>query len=231
MTKVRAKRLAGNGLFLLRKICYLSKSPFPLRALLKAQYLWSDDGNNDVDVPLINKNWIKTYQQQRYCLHGLNMLKLCVGPGYFALYLKWADPGLFCLFSSCSHYNSNNTNWKNCRWSAWESNPWPHNLGADNTKELWGPPYACPILESLYDGGLHAVGRSESPWSLVTTKNATRVIVVGLNDINPSVLPGFKSGRKTAEIELKMFQCWSHACNPLGNYHGSFSSQYLAFEI
>ena len=29
---------------------------------------------------------------------------------------------LFCLFSSFSHYNFNNTNWKKCRWCAWDSN-------------------------------------------------------------------------------------------------------------
>ena len=31
----------------------------------------------------------------------------------------------FCLFSSFSHYNFNNTNWKKHRWCAWESNPRP----------------------------------------------------------------------------------------------------------
>ena len=31
----------------------------------------------------------------------------------------------FCLFSSFSNYNFNNTNWKKHRWCAWDSNPGP----------------------------------------------------------------------------------------------------------
>ena len=31
----------------------------------------------------------------------------------------------FCLFSSFSRYNFNNTNWKKHRWCAWDSNPRP----------------------------------------------------------------------------------------------------------
>ena len=43
----------------------------------------------------------------------------------FAKIKKCAIPGLcFCLFSSFSRYNFN-TNWKKCRWCAWDSNPWP----------------------------------------------------------------------------------------------------------
>ena len=33
---------------------------------------------------------------------------------------------LFCLFSSLSNHNSNNTNWKKRRWCAWDLNPRPH---------------------------------------------------------------------------------------------------------
>ena len=41
---------------------------------------------------------------------------------------KWANTGLFCLFSSSSsHYNFNSTNWKKHRWCAWDSNPRPQN--------------------------------------------------------------------------------------------------------
>ena len=40
---------------------------------------------------------------------------------------KWANPGLFCLFSSSSsHYNFNNTNWKKHRWCAGDLNPCSH---------------------------------------------------------------------------------------------------------
>ena len=43
----------------------------------------------------------------------------------FAKIKKCAIPGLcFCLFSSFSRYNFN-TNWKKCRWCAWDSNPRP----------------------------------------------------------------------------------------------------------
>ena len=31
-----------------------------------------------------------------------------------------------CLFSFFPHYNFNNSNWKKCRWCAWDSNPQPH---------------------------------------------------------------------------------------------------------
>ena len=34
-------------------------------------------------------------------------------------------PASFCLFSSCSHYNFNITNWKKCRWCARDLNPGP----------------------------------------------------------------------------------------------------------
>ena len=34
-------------------------------------------------------------------------------------------PASFCLFSSFSHYNFNNTNWKKHSWCAWDSNPGP----------------------------------------------------------------------------------------------------------
>ena len=37
---------------------------------------------------------------------------------------KWANLGLFCLFSFFSRYNFN-TNWKKRRWCAWDSNPRP----------------------------------------------------------------------------------------------------------
>ena len=32
-------------------------------------------------------------------------------------------PASFCSFSSFSHYNFNNTNWKKLRWCVWDSNP------------------------------------------------------------------------------------------------------------
>ena len=34
-------------------------------------------------------------------------------------------PASFCLFLIFSRYNFNNTNWKKCRWCAWDSNPGP----------------------------------------------------------------------------------------------------------
>ena len=39
----------------------------------------------------------------------------------------------FCLFSSFSHYNFNNTNWKKRRWCAWDLNPRPQMVVADDT--------------------------------------------------------------------------------------------------
>ena len=45
-------------------------------------------------------------------------------PLFFFFFLKWANPGLFCLFSFFSRYNFN-TNWKKRRWCAWDSNPGP----------------------------------------------------------------------------------------------------------
>ena len=42
----------------------------------------------------------------------------CEGRTY-VLFFKWADPGLFCLFSSFSHYNFKNTKWKKHRVRLW----------------------------------------------------------------------------------------------------------------
>ena len=42
---------------------------------------------------------------------------------------------LFRLFSSFSHHKL-----KKCGWSAWDSNPGPQMVGADETTELWLPP-------------------------------------------------------------------------------------------
>ena len=48
-----------------------------------------------------------------------------------------------CLFSSFSHYNFKNTNWKSIAWCAWDLNPWPQdgrhrrNHGAMLAAKLW----------------------------------------------------------------------------------------------
>ena len=41
----------------------------------------------------------------------------------FVLFLNGPSRPLFCLFSSFSHYNFNDTNWKKHRWCVWDSNP------------------------------------------------------------------------------------------------------------
>ena len=38
------------------------------------------------------------------------------------LYKNGPNTSSFCLFSSFSHYNFNNTNWKKCRWCVWDLN-------------------------------------------------------------------------------------------------------------
>ena len=41
------------------------------------------------------------------------------------MFLNGPIPVSFCLFSSFSQHNFNNTNWKKCRWCAWDSSPQP----------------------------------------------------------------------------------------------------------
>ena len=47
---------------------------------------------------------------------------------------------LFCLFSSFSHYNFNNTNWKSISGVLGIRTRGCRMVGADNTTELWQPP-------------------------------------------------------------------------------------------
>ena len=44
---------------------------------------------------------------------------------FLKIFLNIPIPASFCLFSSFSHYNFNNTIWKKCRWCAWDLNPGP----------------------------------------------------------------------------------------------------------
>ena len=46
-------------------------------------------------------------------------------------YKNWPIPASFCLFSFFSCYNFN-TNWKKCRWCAWDSN-----LGPQDGRRRW----------------------------------------------------------------------------------------------
>ena len=75
-------------------------------------------------------------------------------PGYDFCFVRWANKGflswidifllikygqfqpLFRLFSSFSHSNFNNKNWKKLWWCVWDSNPNHIILGADETTEL-----------------------------------------------------------------------------------------------
>ena len=65
---------------------------------------------------------------------GLN-IKLALLQIYFLQ--KWANPGLFCIFLSFSHYNFNNTNLKKCRWVVGIQIWCRRMVGADETTELW----------------------------------------------------------------------------------------------
>ena len=61
---------------------------------------------------------------------------------------KWSFSGLFCVFSSFSHYNFNNTYWKSLDgvlgfWTRGHSM-----VGADDAKELWRPPKNFPFTSS-----------------------------------------------------------------------------------
>ena len=55
---------------------------------------------------------------------------------------------LFRLFSSLPHHKSI-TNWKKCGWSTWDSNPGRRIVGADETTELWRPPTALIVMDSI----------------------------------------------------------------------------------
>ena len=73
--------------------------------------------------------------------------RLNLNKASYDCFIKWANPGLFCLFSSISHYNFNNTNWKKQRWCAWDSNCWLHDGRRRRTMELWRPPKLCLFRE------------------------------------------------------------------------------------
>ena len=63
--------------------------------------------------------WAKRTSEALYTEATLHLVHCCC-------FLKRANPGHFLfLFSLFSRHNSNNTNWKKHRWSAWESNPGP----------------------------------------------------------------------------------------------------------
>ena len=51
-------------------------------------------------------------------------------------------PAPFCLFSSFSHYNFNNTNWKKLLWCAWDLNPQPQDgRHRQNHRAMAAAPY------------------------------------------------------------------------------------------
>ena len=58
----------------------------------------------------------------------------------FVLFLNGPSRPLFCLFSSFSHYNFNDTNWKKHRCVLGNQTRGRRMVGADNTTELWWPP-------------------------------------------------------------------------------------------
>ena len=51
-----------------------------------------------------------------------NKVGLCSEKIVAESFFKRANLASFCLFSSFSHYNFNNTNWKKCRWCGWDLN-------------------------------------------------------------------------------------------------------------
>ena len=58
-------------------------------------------------------------------------------------------PATFCLFSSFSHYNLNNKNWKKRRWRAWDSNSGPQNgRRRHNRRAIVAPPPKKNLLAS-----------------------------------------------------------------------------------
>ena len=50
----------------------------------------------------------------------------------FVCFLNGPIMASFCLFSLFSRYNFNNTNWKKCRWCAWDLNP-----GLQDCRRRW----------------------------------------------------------------------------------------------
>ena len=71
-------------------------------------------------------------QQMCSLLWSSLILLICV--------FKWANLGLFCLFLSFSHYNFNQTNWKNIDGMLGIRIRGFRMVGADDSTELWRPP-------------------------------------------------------------------------------------------
>ena len=70
-------------------------------------------------------------------------------------------PASFCLFSSFSHYNFNNTNWKKHRWCAWDSNPGPQNGRRRRNHGAIAATLICPsLLQTLFFNRRQALGRN-----------------------------------------------------------------------
>ena len=108
------------------------------------------------NMKILAKLWLRTLEDLRQAKVG--HMKTC--PCYMALkcFLNGPIPTPFCLFSSVSLYNSNDTKWKKRRWCAWDSNPGPqdgrrrqnHRAVAKKLPEDWQQPPEVELLNPLY---------------------------------------------------------------------------------
>ena len=64
---------------------------------------------------------------------------------------KWANPGLFRLCLSFSHYNFNDTNWKSIDGGLGIQTSGCRMVGADETTEIWQPPKSNPFCHKQCD--------------------------------------------------------------------------------
>ena len=69
-------------------------------------------------------NWptISALANADYVRHDFE-IRIFIQPRVLCIFKNVPIPASFCLFSSFTHHNFNNTNWKKHRWSAWDLNP------------------------------------------------------------------------------------------------------------
>ena len=120
-------------------------------------------------------------------------------------------PASFCLFSSFSHYNFNNTTWKKLRLCTWDLNPRPQEEGADKTTELWRPPVCkavCLVITiQFYDITWSSVRLVSSFGNFVSRQKAKMSLPVWPTRPHQSAKPDCHN--LTTKQNLTYVQCWA----------------------